>query len=75
MGLLPALEALAGIEAGRVPAANLVSGAPLGRRETALLLSLGGKAAAARRTAAGRGIRLRVWDVSDNRFSRYFVRR
>ncbi|MHC4973398.1 MAG: DUF58 domain-containing protein [Planctomycetota bacterium] len=75
MGLLPALEALAGVEAGRVPAARLVSGAPVGRRETALLLSLGGKAAAARRAAAARGIRLRVWDVSDDRFGRYFVRR
>ena len=75
MGLLPALEALAGVETGRVPASRLVTGAPVGRRESALLLSLGGKAAGARQAAAARGIRLRVWDVSDNGFGRYFVRR
>jgi uncharacterized protein (DUF58 family) len=75
MGLLPALEALAGVETGRVPASRLVAGAPVGRRESALLLSLGGKAAGARQAAAARGVRLRVWDVSDNGFGRYFVRR
>lgn len=75
MGLLPALEALAAVEAGRVPAARLVAGAPIDRHGTALLVSLGGNAAAARRAAASRGIRLRVWDVSDSGFGRYFARR
>ena len=75
MGLLPTLEVLAGVETGRVPAARLVSGAPIGRQETALLLSLGGKATAARQAAAARGIRLRVWDVSDDGFGSYFARR
>ncbi|MHC4548127.1 MAG: DUF58 domain-containing protein [Planctomycetota bacterium] len=74
-GLLPALEALAGLEASRTPPQRLVAQTPLLRRASALLLSLGGGAALARRAAATRGIRLQVWDVTHPTFARYFARR
>jgi len=74
-GLLGALEALAGVEAGRTPPAQLLERIARGRMGRLVLLSLAGPAEAACRAAAARGLRLAVWDLSDPSFERYFTRR
>jgi len=74
-GLLPALETLAGVAAGKVEATEIVEKAPARRGAAAVLLSLHGAAPEARRAAAARGFDLHVWDVSADGFGRYFGRR
>jgi hypothetical protein len=73
-GLIRALDLLAAVEGGRVPPATLVEAA--GKAPgSAVLLSLGGPAEEARRSAASRGWALAVWDAGSPDFGRYFVRR
>ncbi len=74
-GLLAALEVLAAVQPGDVPAEAVLQGAPLPRGASAILLSLEGPAEDARRCAARRGVELRVWDVEDKAFGRLFARR
>ncbi len=71
--LTGALEALAGIEAGRVTPDVFVDGLSHGGG-SAILLSLSGSAPSARRQAAARGIPLSVWDVAHPTFAAYFQR-
>jgi len=74
-GVVPALEALAGLTASRVPADQFVAQLSSPRMSRMLLLSLQGPALAARRAAAERGLGLEVWDVSSPGFERIFSRR
>ncbi|MFQ5845364.1 MAG: DUF58 domain-containing protein [Planctomycetota bacterium] len=69
--LLPALESLAAVREGRLTAERAVGSADL-RGSSVLLLSLQGSARAARRAAARHGVLMRVWDVSEPSFGRFF---
>jgi uncharacterized protein (DUF58 family) len=74
-GLVPALEALAPLRPGAATVDQVVSGTIVRKTAAALLLSLAGPATAARRAASRMGLGLRVWDVADPAFERYFARR
>jgi len=74
-GLFTALEILAAIRPGAVDCQALIQRTPLRRGGAVVLLSLAGPALEARKAAAIRGIPIRVWDLLDPSFQRYFVRR
>lgn len=73
-GALLALETLARVQGGAVPAGDL-AGRERGGVRRALLLSLRGPAAEARAAAARRGVDLRVWDMAGPGLARCFRRR
>ncbi len=70
--LMPALESLAAVRESTTPAEQALRGARLGRGASALLLSLHGPAERTRKRALEHGLQVRVWDVSDPGFRRYF---
>ncbi len=74
-GLLPALEALAGLGAAASPVDGVVTAARLPRGAAVLLLSLAGPAEECRRLAAAKGVAVRVWDIEDPAFPRRFAKR